>query len=228
MSSGNKKKVALFDICQTLVTVTTITDFMENFLLSKERNPDFSRFKWLVHFLYKIGRKIKLIGHNRYRRHFFRLFRGLPWREIDTLCAFYAEHLYGKFKKETKEVLDCLRRDGYEIVLVSAGLDVYLTPFAAKLGARLVSTVLDMDDFGVYTGKICGVDCVGEGKVQKLRTELPDFDLVDWRESRAFGDSLSDVPILSLVGIPVAVDPSPELKKYAKKLGWTIIHTNND
>jgi HAD superfamily hydrolase (TIGR01490 family) len=46
---------------------------------------------------------------------------------------------------------------------------------------------------------------------------------IDWENSFAYADSYSDLPVLELVGNPVAVQPDSKLKQIAQKRGWEII-----
>jgi phosphoserine phosphatase len=69
----------------------------------------------------------------------------------------------------------------------------------------------------------------GPEKVTKLKEFLQakekagiNFDLND---SYAYADDFNDLPLLSLVGHPVAVNPDPKLYKLAVKRGWEIIRT---
>lgn len=51
---------------------------------------------------------------------------------------------------------------------------------------------------------------------------------IDLRESYAFGDGEGDASYLSLVGHPVAVNPSPQLEAIAKERGWAIVRRVDD
>ena len=46
---------------------------------------------------------------------------------------------------------------------------------------------------------------------------------IDWENSYAYGDSFSDLPVLELVGNPVAVNPEEKLRSVAKARNWEII-----
>lgn len=225
-SAGPKRRVALFDICQTLVGLTTITDFTDNFLLSSKINSEFNRTKWFTHALYKFLRyRLRAVSSAAYRRHLIRLFEDHSESVIHRIAEAYNQRLRDAFKPEVVDKLRELQRAGYEISLVSAGLDVYLRPFAASLNAKLICTVLAKDAHGIYTGRVDGIDCLGEGKVAKVKREMGGFETVDWEDSSAFGDSASDIPILSMVGNAWAVDPDRVLESHARAEGWRILRT---
>jgi phosphoserine phosphatase len=46
---------------------------------------------------------------------------------------------------------------------------------------------------------------------------------IDWASSWALADRKSDLPVLELVGHPVAVHPDRKLRKLARQRGWEII-----
>lgn len=219
-------KVALFDVCQTLVDVYTITDFTRHFLLSSKHNPGFGRGKFINHFFYRLFHRIGLLSGDTHRAHLIRLYAGYRERDLGAAAEAYAERLHNRYKEDVIRLLEKLKASGFSVYLVSAGLDVYLRPFAQSVGAGLICTVLERDSSGTYTGRIQGTDCLGEGKVVKVRQELPNIDAIEWKESWAFGDSASDIPLLSLVGNACAVDPDPFLERKARSNRWSIIRTH--
>jgi HAD superfamily hydrolase (TIGR01490 family) len=224
--TNNSIKVALFDVCHTLVRVTTITDFTERFLLSREHNPTFRLRKKLYHVWYKKMKKLHLVSEAAYRNHFVRLLRGYTVAEVEVVARNYTTELQTRIKEPVWNELSKLRDLGYSVYLVSAGLDVYLKLFGALLNVPLICTVLEVKD-GRYTGRIDGIDCIGVGKVEKVKNEVVNFETVDWKESVAYGDSVSDIPVLSLVGASIVVDPNPTLRAHAEKMAWSILKTNN-
>ena len=62
----------------------------------------------------------------------------------------------------------------------------------------------------------------GEGKVAAMR-RFADEHEIDLPESWAYSDSASDLPMLRLVGNPVAVNPDPELARIAADRGWRVL-----
>ncbi len=101
------------------------------------------------------------------------------------------------------------RENGRLIVILSASTDNYMIPLARQLGAdQLICTRLQALPDG---------NCRGEEKVRRLNAWLAREGIVpDWPGSSAYADSLSDVPVLSLVGHPCLVNPSA---KTTRQLG---------
>jgi phosphoserine phosphatase len=75
---------------------------------------------------------------------------------------------------------------------------------------------------GVYTGKLEGPFCYGEGKVEAI-TELARWDGLDLAQCYAYSDSHSDLPMLSAVGHPVAVNPDAKLERHARANAWPVV-----
>ncbi len=91
-------------------------------------------------------------------------------------------------------------REGHEVVIVSASLDVYLDEVARTLGvAHVLCTSLGVDERGRCTGKLRGANCRGAEKATRLRALLGDDDVELW----AYGNSGGDDEMLALAQHPV-------------------------
>src|SRR5918998_2757763 len=112
-----------------------------------------------------------------------------------------------------------------------AGRRAYIVTAASQELADVLARVLVLDGGigmrsevkdGVYTGRADGPFTYREGKAQAIR-ELAEREGVDLSASYAYSDSESDLPMLRLVGNPVAVNPDAELSRIAREEGWRII-----
>ena len=116
----------------------------------------------------------------------------------------YADHLWEqkKFRPEMMERLRWHRREGHEIVIVSASLDSYLTPLAPRLGVdHVISTSLEVNDRGLVTGRLAGGNVRGPEKANRLRVWLGDGPVELW----AYGDSSGDDELLAMADHPTRV-----------------------
>ena len=75
----------------------------------------------------------------------------------------------------------------------------------------------------MLTGKAIGQVCIGNYK-KELTLKLADELSIDLKNSYAYGDNQSDIPLLKLVGNPVAVQPSSKLKEFAQNNNWQILN----
>lgn len=75
---------------------------------------------------------------------------------------------------------------------------------------------------GRYTGKPCDIPCFREGKITRLQRWLAETGH-DLKGAYFYSDSRNDLPLLSLVDNPVAVDPDDVLLAHAREHGWPVI-----
>jgi len=74
---------------------------------------------------------------------------------------------------------------------------------------------------GAFTGRLLGDLLHGEAKAAAVR-ELAEREGLDLAQCAAYSDSINDIPMLSLVGRPVAVNPDSALRDEARRRGWEI------
>jgi phosphoserine phosphatase len=89
--------------------------------------------------------------------------------------------------------------------------------FDGALGSQ-VSEVVD----GVYTGRPAGLFIYGNEKALAIE-RLAEREGLDLSDSYAYSDSASDLPMLRLVGHPVAVNPDSTLAKAAREEHWEVL-----
>jgi HAD superfamily hydrolase (TIGR01490 family) len=112
------------------------------------------------------------------------------------------------------------------------GRAVYIVTAASHDLAELLARVLALDGAigsrfsevvdGVYTGRPTGLFIYGADKARAVE-QLADGKGIDLAASYAYSDSASDLPMLRLVGHPVAVNPDAELARVARAEGWEIL-----
>src|SRR5690606_24014702 len=111
------------------------------------------------------------------------------------------------------------RDAGHDIVLVSGMLDFTLEPLARHLGGcELISNRLEMRN-KIATGKLLQPVVAGPEKARLIRQHAKQKGY-DLDECCAFSDSYSDVPMLSVVGHPAAVNPDRRLALLARAYSW--------
>jgi HAD superfamily hydrolase (TIGR01490 family) len=121
---------------------------------------------------------------------------------------------------EAADLIEEHRLAGREIVIVSSsGADV-VEPIGDVLGAdRVVATRMVTVD-GRYTGEI-EFYAYGENKAAAIR-ELAEAGGYDLGDCYAYSDSITDLPMLSVVGHPTAVNPDRALRRAALERGWPV------
>ncbi len=115
------------------------------------------------------------------------------------------------------------RAEGHEVVLVSGALDFLMERLAKHLGATgFIANRLDFKD-GYATGKLQRPIVAGPEKARLIR-EWAQARGIELGECFAYSDSYSDLPMLSVVGHPCAVNPDLRLAKLALTYDWPVIH----
>ena len=106
--------------------------------------------------------------------------------------------------------------------MITATNSFVTAPIVQAFGIdNLIATEPEKNANG-YTGKVMGVPCFQEGKVERLNNWMQQNEL-NLQDSWFYSDSHNDLPLLKQVDNPVAVDPDHQLEDYAKQQGWPII-----
>jgi len=114
---------------------------------------------------------------------------------------------------------------GHVTAIVTAANSFLTGPISKMFGVgHLLASDPEIVD-GEYTGKIDGIPCFHQGKIEKLEAWLAARDerLSDYRESYFYGDSQSDVPLMEKVTNPVAVGTDETLGRIARERMWPVI-----
>ena len=110
-------------------------------------------------------------------------------------------------------------------VIVTATNSFVTAPIAREFGIEHLVATEPEEKGGEFTGRVVGQPCFREGKVVRVEAWLAEHGLnwASFEETWFYSDSLNDLPLLSLVTNPVAVDPDETLKEAALENGWMII-----
>lgn len=122
---------------------------------------------------------------------------------------------------EAIELIEQHRAAGRRTYIVSASPEEIVQPLAEYLGvdgAIASRAVVDLD--GRYTGEMAFY-AYGPFKAEAIRN-LALFEGLDLAGSFAYSDSYTDVPMLEVVGHPVAVNPDRVLGRLARERDWEI------
>ncbi|MGN0100900.1 MAG: HAD family hydrolase [Dietzia sp.] len=110
---------------------------------------------------------------------------------------------------------------GQQVWLVTATPVMLARVIATRLGlSGALGTVAEEHD-GVYTGRLVGDILHGPGKAHAI-SRLAEAEGFDLSRCYAYSDSFNDMPMLTMVGNPVAINPDSKLRKYASENGWDV------
>jgi HAD superfamily hydrolase (TIGR01490 family) len=123
-----------------------------------------------------------------------------------------------------QEALDLIaehRRVGRDVWIISSSGEEIVEPFARYLGVRdFIATRSGMDEAGCYDGTL-EFYAYGTAKANAMRqvAEVRGYDL---ERCFAYSDSITDLPMLAVVGRAAAVNPDRELRAAATAMGWQV------
>ena len=143
--------------------------------------------------------------------------------DITSLNDDILPRLLNSVRPETRQVVERHHEAGRDTYIVSASPIELVAPLATALGMTgAIATESEVVD-GAYTGRLLSEFCYGQGKVNRIR-KLAAERGYDLRLCYAYSDSKSDLPLLEVVGHPVAVNPDGTLRKVARSRNWPMVH----
>ena len=216
-----KAAAAFFDVDNTLVRGSTSFQFgKEAYKRKFFPRKDFIAFAWHQIMFITKGESDHMLSAIKDRA--LELVKGRSYVEmIDLVGDVYLSNIKQKVWPETARLAQQHIAAGREVWLITAAPQEMGEEIARALGLTgALGTRLEHID-GILTGKIVGKPLHGRQKpkaIRKLAAERG-FSL---KKSFAYSDSHNDLPMLTLVGHPVAVNPDKLLEAYAKAAGWKI------
>jgi HAD superfamily hydrolase (TIGR01490 family) len=119
--------------------------------------------------------------------------------------------------------LNIHKNNGAGIILVSGSMHSCLDPLKDKLGASYVICSNQKVVSNTLTGELVMPQTVGSGKAWAIKSLCNIQNIINLDNSYAYGDHISDLDMLSLVGNPVVVGSDEKLLYIAKQRKWRII-----
>lgn len=215
------RQLAAFDLENTLISSNVVASHA---WLATRRLPPADRLRFVVRTLAEAPSLLAKDRKDRsdFLRFFYRRYEDAPVAQIEEDAAeMFSQLLLAKsFPAAIRRVREH-RRLGHRTVLITGALDFVVEPLT-PLFDDVVCAHLGVRD-GVYDGELRAVPPTGESRAQALFDYAEAHD-IDLSNSVAYADSTSDLPMLEVVGFPVAVNPEARLAALARKRGWLVEH----
>ena len=112
------------------------------------------------------------------------------------------------------------KKNGAAIVLVSGSMNSCLDPIASLVYASHVLCTKQEVVNGIITGEILHPQTIGDGKAVAMEDFCRSLNNIDLTLCFAYGDHISDIPMLEKVGYPCVVKGDSLLEKIALERGW--------
>jgi len=212
---------AFFDVDNTIMRGASIYHFARGLAARKLFSArDLARFAWGHVSLRITGEKA---DHMHAAREAALAFvAGYSVAEIASLGEeIYDETMADRIWEGTRSLAQRHLDAGQRVWLVTATPAGLAEIIASRLGfTGALGTVAEAVD-GTYTGRLVGELLHGEAKAVAI-TALAAREGLDLSRCAAYSDSANDLPMLSIVGCPNAVNPDAELRAYARREGWPV------
>ena len=219
--SQDRTAAAFFDVDNTMMIGASIFHFAKGLAARK-----FFSWRDLAGFTARQAR-LRVRGESHTDMHSTResalaFVVGKKVEEIVALGAeIYDEEMADRIWSGTHALAQRHLDAGERVWLVTATPVELASIIADRLGLTgALGTVAESID-GVYTGHLIGDVLHGESKATAVR-DLAEREGLDLARCTAYSDSINDIPLLSLVGRAVAVNPDSALRVEARERGWEI------
>ena len=198
------KKLAIFDIDYTITKKETLMEFYKYSLEEDIKNIRFLPRALYSGLMYGIG----IYDERRVKECFLKFIDNIEEEKLQELVKrFYKNRLSKILYKDAVDMMYKLKKEGYDIYLISASPEFYVNEFYnIDVVDKVIGTRFEFKE-GKFIRKMLGNNCKGEEKVKRLKEVLSKENIkVDFKNSYMFSDSLSDKPLLDLVGKPYLIN----------------------
>lgn len=198
------EKLAIFDVDYTITRRETLMEFFKFCVKEDKRNLRFLPRITFCGLMFVLG----IYDERKTKETYLKFIHGIEEKDLALLAKkYYKERLSKIFYKDALDKMKELKSKGYKIYLISASPEFYLNEmYAIKEVDKIIGTRFSFES-GKFARKMDGANCKGEEKVKRLREVLKKEGIeVDFKDSYMFSDSLSDKPLLDLVGNPYLIN----------------------
>lgn len=188
------KTLALFDFDGTVTTKDTFSKFLIYLM------PPFRLiFEALILGPIYLAYTFKLVSNNTAKGLALRrVLRGHSDEQLKKLGQhFYQKHCFQLIRPDAIKKIEWHKSEGHQVVLVSASVAYWLSPFAADYELDLICTKVKIVD-GVCLGELDGLNCFGPEKVRRIKEK---YNLNEFDQVYAYGDTRGDKEMLEMADL---------------------------
>ncbi|MGB0931033.1 MAG: HAD-IB family hydrolase [Chitinophagales bacterium] len=215
---------AFFDLDRTLISGFSAKEFFQTRLLSGKVTPRELIAQFAGVLVYAVGNRnfaslaaASAQGVKGVKEQVF----------IEVGEEVYEKYLAHSIYPESRAMVAAHVAKGHTVAIISAATPYQVNPIARDMGIEHVMCTR-MEVVGdTFTGKVVEPACWGEGKAYAARELTKEFDL-DLGKSYFYTDSAEDMPLMEIVGNPVAMNPDTKLASVAYENDWPIYRFNEE
>jgi HAD superfamily hydrolase (TIGR01490 family) len=158
-------------------------------------------------------------------RRMYWILKGMNVSEGDALFKRAVEaDVLPLLREDVAGLLDAHLTRGDRVILLSGSFEPMLRVLGNALGAHVVMGTRPILKDGRYTGGAERPVCQGRGKAVRLSAYLnAEGESLDLSSCTAYADSIADLPLMEMVGHPIAVYPDEALATVAQERAWPVL-----
>ena len=211
-------KFIIFDLDDTLLSGDCEREWI-TFLTSKGLMNDSSAELDRFDLDYRKG----ILDFEEYSTFVQKPIMGLTREELDNLIEeFIQKNIHDLTDNLTKDLLN--EASSADKVLIASGSHDFLVKGFAdffKIDSS-IGTPVELKN-NIFSGQLSGEPTFGDGKVRAVEKWCNSND-VEIKDSIFYSDSINDLPMFEVCGVPIAVNPDEKLKKIAKERAFKVIY----
>lgn len=213
------RAAAFFDIDGTLISVNS-APLYARYLRRRGRA---SRRDLLRTAFYLLQYRLNLLDIDRAFEQASQSIVGQREDDVARSCEqWYREMVSGYLVPGMREIVEWHRAQGHVLALLSSSTPYLAGPIGHDLRiSHLLVTRLEVVG-GCFTGRAIPPVCYGQGKVHWVN-QFSTREEIDLGESYFYTDSITDLPVLEVVGHPRIVNPDRLLRRAARQRGWEVL-----
>jgi len=218
-NKGDKyRTAAFFDLDSTITDRDSFRYFLAFYHFSKWTKWIY--VPWVL--IFGILRKLRIISLQTFKEKALISLIGKSETSIRQIGkSFIEKHLLNMIRKRAVKRIRQHKELGHFIFIITSCPDIYILSLAEHLKCDGYECSRLAYRNGKFIGRIIDRDCFGSEKVRRLKA-IVENSALDLSRSYAYSDHQSDLPLLALVGRPVAVTPTEQLRRMAMDRGWEI------
>jgi HAD superfamily hydrolase (TIGR01490 family) len=209
---------AFFDMDKTLIAENSGSLYMK-YRYQRGEIGGLDLLKGIGAYLqYKLG----VLDIRNWTKNMMVQFRGQSEAELEREAKTWFEEMVAPtIYPEALELVRKHEAQGHLVAIVSGATKFVVRPLASRLGiGHMLYTRLEVED-GRFTGRVIEPICFEEGKIYWLQ-QFVDEHGIELAKSWFYTDSITDRPLMDIVGHPVAVNPDPLLYRTAVRRRWPV------
>lgn len=218
-------QIAIFDFDGTLYEEETFRLLMDHLKTHPVHHTKYKKFIRASMPLY-IANKLKIYSTRRMKERLMQIYANclldISEKDIHTFFEELAVKMKPDFNEEVVARLKQHHEDGVYVMVLSGAYDLLLEKSLKNLPVdTFIGTTIPFKN-----GEIDGDTPLYPIQAERKNEMIEKFIVgkeIDWKNSYAYGDSLSDASVLELVGHPVVVQPEQSLENVALKRKWEVI-----